>query len=51
MTADATKEDREACINAGMNDYISKPIKFNDVVLALQRVTANVFTNPNTAKL
>jgi signal transduction histidine kinase/DNA-binding response OmpR family regulator len=27
MTADARKEDRENCLQAGMNDHISKPIR------------------------
>ena len=26
MTANAMKSDREMCMKAGMNDYISKPI-------------------------
>ncbi len=31
MTANVIKGDREICINAGMNDYIGKPVKLNDL--------------------
>jgi CheY-like chemotaxis protein len=32
MTAYAFAEDRDACLNAGMDDYISKPIKRTDLL-------------------
>jgi signal transduction histidine kinase/CheY-like chemotaxis protein len=38
MTANAMQGDREACLTAGMDDYISKPIRVHDLVAALQRV-------------
>ena len=37
MTANAMEGDREMCIAAGMNDYISKPIRVNELVEALLR--------------
>ncbi|WP_163832810.1 response regulator [Spartinivicinus ruber] len=37
MTANAMKGDRERCIAAGMNDYISKPIKKDLLFEVLQR--------------
>jgi PAS domain S-box-containing protein len=37
MTANAMEGDREMCIAAGMNDYISKPIHIHELVNALMR--------------
>ncbi|WP_276373649.1 two-component regulator propeller domain-containing protein [Chryseolinea sp. H1M3-3] len=37
MTANAMDEDREACIQAGMDDYLSKPIRLNDLVTVLKK--------------
>ena len=37
MTANTAREDREACLAAGMNDYISKPIRIEELVNALNR--------------
>ncbi len=31
MTAHSSQEDRESCFNAGMDDYISKPFKIEDL--------------------
>lgn len=37
MTANAMAEDKEACIQAGMDDYISKPIRLDQLVKTLQQ--------------
>ncbi len=36
MTANAMQGDREMCIAAGMDDYITKPIRVNELVDALE---------------
>jgi two-component system sensor histidine kinase/response regulator len=37
MTADAMKEDREKCLESGMNDYMSKPIKREEVFTMIKK--------------
>jgi GAF domain-containing protein/CheY-like chemotaxis protein len=37
LTANAMEGDREMCLTAGMNDYISKPIRVHELVEALMK--------------
>ncbi|MCP5094626.1 MAG: response regulator [Chloroflexi bacterium] len=37
LTANALKGDREAYLAAGMNDYISKPLRLEDLIIGLQK--------------
>jgi signal transduction histidine kinase/ligand-binding sensor domain-containing protein/DNA-binding response OmpR family regulator len=37
MTANAMPEDREICIRSGMDDYLSKPIRIEEILLILEK--------------
>jgi len=37
LTANAMQGDREICLDAGMDDYIPKPVKMHEIVAAIRR--------------
>ena len=47
MTAHAMAGDRERCLEAGMNDYVSKPVRPAELVAALERQLAVSQTAPS----
>ena len=42
LTAHAMAEDRQRCVDAGCNDYVSKPIDKNQLIAVCHRYTAQV---------
>ncbi len=46
LTADAMKEDRERCLAAGMDDYVSKPIQVSELISALNRTPQLIPNGP-----
>jgi CheY-like chemotaxis protein len=38
MTANAMQGDRERCLEIGMNDYVSKPVRLAELHAALSRL-------------
>jgi len=50
MTANALQGDRERCLEAGMNDYVSKPIVFKELSETLERWLTGVPSAPTFSK-
>ncbi len=48
MTGNALLGDREKCLEAGMDDYISKPVRLGELQAALERWSARIVPRSDT---
>ena len=46
MTASAIKGDREKCLESGMDDYVSKPVRTQDLRAGLKRWLSSNASGP-----
>jgi CheY-like chemotaxis protein len=51
MTAHARKEDRDRCLAAGMDDYISKPIRAAKLLEVIEKHCLQPVTGPGAAAM
>ena len=42
LTANAMEGDRQRCLDAGMDDYLPKPLRFDDLRAVLERHAAQI---------
>jgi len=42
MTANAMPGDRQHCLDAGMDDYLSKPVRVDQIAAVLERLPQRV---------
>jgi CheY-like chemotaxis protein len=45
MTANAMQGDRDECMKAGMDDYVSKPVKLEALVAVLEKWALHMQSN------
>ncbi len=52
MTAFALEGDKDKCMEAGMDDYISKPFMIEEIVESIRKwAPANIYKNPKNEKM
>lgn len=49
LTANALPDDRQRCLDAGMNGYLSKPISFDSLFVMIEGVTGDARAEPAAA--